>query len=187
MTVIVAVKGPEGVVMGADSQTTCGWEPSTRVQPKIFERNAGGRLLYFGVAGNVRLSDIIRYAELPDGASYMDAHQWLTTALVPALREASKASGWTEVEKNREDNSGAIIVVTGGRIFKVDNTWSVHEPARPYWAIGSGGDHAAGAIAVLLQHTPELGIRGIVLAALEAACVHCIGCGAPLHVVECGS
>lgn len=187
MTVIVAMEDTNGrVVLGADTRTTFGWEPSTGSQPKIFKRIAGDRKLYIGVTGKQRFADVIRYAAMPeDGGVDMYSHQWVTTVLVPALREASKNAGWTERDKEREDHSCGILVVTGGRIFHIAGDWSVHEPMAPYWAIGCGGDHAAGALAALRLVNAEMDARQMATMAMEIACRHSAGCGAPFDILEC--
>lgn len=186
MTVIVAVKDRAGVIMAADSQTTFGWEQSTSVIPKIIERVVGERRIYIGVSGDVRFADVVRYATLPDdGSVEVDAHQWLSTVFVSALRSAAKDAGWTKKENEREDHSCIAIVVTGGRLFHFSSDWALHEPARSYWAIGGGWAYATGALSALEKYAPNMPTSVRVTAALDAACAHNIGCGAPYHTVAC--
>lgn len=188
MTVIVAVRDEAGVVIGADSQTMFGWEPSTGAQAKVtLRRAASGRQIYIGVSGAVRLADIVRYVSLPDGLGDrgLDDHEWMVTSLVPAMRAASSAAGFTEKEKDREAHGGCMLVVTGGRIFSVGSDWSVFEPRGNYWAIGSGEAIATGTLHALSSFVPLMEADQLVRAALEAACAHSASCGAPFLIQRC--
>lgn len=184
MTVIVAVRDQAGVVIGADSRTSHGWYgASSHALPKIIAHRSAGRSVFIGPAGNVRFSNILRYATLPDDLSpSRDEHQWAVTSLVPALRAASAAAGWTEKKNDREDHAGDLLLVIGTRIFNLDCDWAVWEPATPFAAAGSGSDIALGALDAMHRLTPELPGEAMALAALEAACAHNSGCAPPLIV-----
>lgn len=187
MTVIIAVQDEAGVVIGADSRISFGWSSAAPgAQQKVFEGRSGGRPFYIGVSGYSRLMDIARYAVIPDDLNpARDEHQWAVTSLVPALRAACEAAGWTRKEESRETNSSSLLLVVGKRIMQVASDWAVFEPAQRYYAVGSGSQVATGALAALFAAAPSLPAEAKALTALEAACTHDSGCGAPLVVRRC--
>lgn len=188
MTVIVAVRDEQGVVVGADTRTMFGWEAATGRQEKVTAwRAASGRVLYLGASGAVRLANVARFLELPEGLGDggTDDHAWMVKSLVPALRAASSEAGFTEKEKDREAHGGALLAVTGGRVFSVGSDWSVFEPVDPYWTIGSGAAIASGALHAILSVAPGLSAEHAARAALEAACAHSASCGAPFQILRC--
>lgn len=187
MTCIIAVRDKESglVVMAADSRITIGWDASQGTNSKIIVRESGSVKVYIGVSGDTRWSDIIRYADIPDGAGHHSSHEWAVTRLVPALREAATKAGWTKKESDRESNSCAAIVVVGTDIFHLGSDWCVHWPAQDYWAIGCGAHFAEGALSAMEDCARDLPVPQRARIAVNAAIIHSAGCGAPVNVVAC--
>ncbi len=71
---------------------------------------------------------------------------WLIGWMVPALREALKAAAWSEVKDNVQKGGYALLAIAG-RLFRVQQDFSVAENACGYDAVGAGEEVAMGALA----------------------------------------
>src|SRR5690606_37136950 len=96
-----------------------------------------------------------------------DAHEWLATAFVDAVRECLKAGGYAKKEHEVEQG-GVFMVAYDGRLFIVYSDYHVEEPAEQYGAVGCGRDYATGALHATPSEMPDLRVR----AALSAAAYH---------------
>ena len=68
-----------------------------------------------------------------------------------------------------------VLVVNQNRIYMVDNCWSIHEFAN-YWAIGSGGQFAIGALDAMYTHCSDFP-DSLVVEAVNVAMRHEVSCG----------
>ncbi len=170
MTCIVACKDKCGVVwLGADSAGTANdWTMAQNYAPKIY---ASGRYL-FGFTTSYRMGQIIGLRFCPPEPINDDLGRFMATAFIDALRACLKDSGWSKKENERE-SGGTFIAVLNGRIFQVQDDYSVHESPRRYDAVGSGAAVAFGAFAALeqtkvLDSVPAPELLRIVLTAAQS-------------------
>jgi hypothetical protein len=150
MSCVVGLVTTAGVWMGADSIAVedCAAPPYVvRREPKVF---AVGSLL-FGCVDSIRATQLVRYAlRVPRRPAAQDPHEYLVTALVPALRACLKEGGQAEVRDNREFGS-SFLVGCAGRLFTIEDDFHVGETLVPYAAIGAGGYAATAALHALLS------------------------------------
>jgi hypothetical protein len=99
--------------------------------------------LVFGVAGNVRVMDVVRTTQWPeyDGS---DAHSWVVTHLVPVLKAAAEQNDLLNEEKKIEVS--VIVVVVDDEVFTISGNFAVVSTRDGYVAVGSGEDFAFGAL-----------------------------------------
>lgn len=136
MTTIIAVKNEPGVTFGWDSQTSEGDRPLVRKQMKVFP-NSG---MVIGVAGNVRISDVVRYLDFP--AREALTHEYMVRDFVPTLMGALESAGALNTELNHRGFDGELLVSDGESIFKVAPDGAVIEEDSEVHAIGSGSPYA---------------------------------------------
>lgn len=161
MTCIVGLVH-EGVCwLGGDSAVTKGYEITAMRTAKVF-RN-GDVLL--GVTGSLRMAQITRYTFRPPAANYKDPEHYLATEFLDALRSCYTAGGFIRKNNNLDEIDGAILLGYRGRLFEIGPNLGLLEPERAYHAVGSGAEHAHGALYATEGHPPETRIR----LALEAA------------------
>lgn len=148
MTCIVAIKSNGRVVMAADSQASNNGIVFISSTPKIVRRDG----FLFASDGALWLGDFFRYVKLPEwpvvGANGMQATlaEWCSTLLGPLLRAAAaERNEWRDVNGAKE-YGGQTLVAHGGELVLIDSGGSVIVPADGWWAIGSGGAEARGAI-----------------------------------------
>ena len=181
MTTIIAIHTPEGhVLAAADSQVTvCGSIRQTMLRSKIQTRYSDGLAIRFATAGELRLSDLVRYFPMPSGLGDADdAHEWLATQMVPALRAYCAEAGWPE-EEDKASASFEIMIVIGSRVWRIGRDWSLFEPGGPYVAIGSGECYALGALHALSDQSPGMDPATLACVALDAVSAYDVSTSPP--------
>ena len=181
MTCIVGLIHEREVWMGADSAAISGTDLAVRKDGKLFQRGP----FLFGCAGSFRFRDLLRYrlqvGAHPEG---MDAHEYLTTTFVDALRECLKAGGAAKrLDGDRENaDDGWLLIGYQGRLFTLWSDYQVAEYRVPFAAIGCGMDYALGALSVLTTLPLTLGPETSCRMALGAAQQWSAGVRGPFHV-----
>lgn len=139
MTTIIAIETPNGVKIACDSMAT-GNDVVQLEQPKVFE-NCG---VTYGVAGTVRILNELRYAKLPIPEYRMDLDQWMTRALIPALRQLISDIG----EEKNDDGEYELHILAAmyGRVYEITGDLAWIRNSSGIYAAGSGGPFALGAI-----------------------------------------
>lgn len=160
MTTIVGLVHDGKVYMGGDSQTTRHWTQGILRHSKVFYLPKAGLLV--GCTGLSRYVDIVKYhADVELTTQRHDILEKLVTVFVPSVREALKthAASMTENGQEHADES-CMLIGYQHRLFVLDSKFSVTEYERGFDAIGSGGDIALGAMAVLSSRmNPEARIK----------------------------
>lgn len=146
MTTIAGIMWMNNVVMACDSLVTDGDYSYDCFSPcKIIEYTDW----MIGVAGGVRLNQIIQSTEFPEFIP--DTHipyDWFITEFIPELRSALKENGDLCVnEVGQEYMDGELLVGFPGVLFRVHKFFSVLDPQRVFDAIGSGEHVALGVLA----------------------------------------
>lgn len=139
MTTIVFVRNALDVVAAWDSQVSYGNTARAMSQDKVFCSSG----LVFGVAGNLRVLDVVRTTQWPeyDGS---DAHSWVVTHIVPVLKTAAAENDLLNEAKQIEGS--AVVVVVDYEVFTIPGNFAVVSTLQGYEAIGSGEDFALGAL-----------------------------------------
>jgi len=166
MTCIVGLWDQGHIYVGGDSSGSDCQCLMPRNDTKVFRRKE----FVIGYTSSFRMGQLLRYRLDPaEKYTHQDVHEWMCTTVVDAIRQTFKTGGFAEIE-NEQESGGEFIIATHGRLFVVHSDYQVAEPAGGYWAVGSGGLVALGALHVL--HDRAMPAQQKVLEALAAAQTH---------------
>ena len=145
MTVIVAARtAKDGIVIAADTQTTCGWLKERNDESKLWV--AGGQFA-LGAAGDVRTSQVIRhFTDWPKwhADEDTDIEAFLVKRLWPAVKKAATDHGVLRSKEGIESLGASFIVAWGDHFADVSANGAVVVPFDGRCAIGSGYAEALG-------------------------------------------
>ena len=165
MTCIVAVVEGSKVYMGADTYGA-GYNSGSYISnPKCF---INGEFL-IGCTTSFRLIDLLAYKlnvnkVHPD--EQKDADKYMRTIFVDSVRETLKTGGLLEVHNSKEEG-GNFLVGYAGKLYEIQNDFSVLNVPDYGTSVGSGENAARGSLHTSreLTWTPKERLS----AALEAA------------------
>lgn len=144
MTTIIAVNDGKTVTFGWDSQTTWMGRGMNGVA-KVFRNGP----VVFGVAGLGRMSDILRFLDVPALREYepeFDTEHWIVKSLIPAILKAADEAKTTEVINSQANIESSIILAVNGVVGYLSGNLSfVHDDLGIY-GVGSGSEFAMGAL-----------------------------------------
>ena len=143
MTCIVAAKAKDGsTVMGCDSAGSDGWALIVLKDPKIYR--IGSMLV--GFTSSFRMGQLLGHSlTLPEHHSDVPVERYMATAFMDAVRRCLKDGGYAKRE-NEVETGGTFLVAYKGRIFTVQDNFSIVESGRDYDACGSGYMLALGSL-----------------------------------------
>ncbi len=140
MTTIAIKEDDSGWSFAWDRQVTRGSGKEFYTLDKVFRNR-----WVFGVAGSVRIANIIQTMNIPARKTTQSAFLYMVTTLVPALSKKLSDEQAMEVE-NGEANAGfRLLIDVDGSAFEVGPDFAIL-PIVGHAAIGSGGDFASGAL-----------------------------------------
>lgn len=144
MTTIIFKESKKGNVKVAyDSCVTMGSRTEELEFDKVFV-NAGH---VFGVAGALRDSNIIRYADLPPiPDEEWDIDRWVVKKLVPALINALSTSYAAEYSNQQLSTENRSLVAVRGRVYEIGHDMSVCRNTDGIYVVGSGSAYVYGAL-----------------------------------------
>ncbi|HLZ20718.1 MAG TPA: hypothetical protein VKQ30_01160 [Ktedonobacterales bacterium] len=146
MTCVVGVVQDGVVYVGADSASVSGQYLNVLTRRKVFRLDD----MLIGVAGSLRLAQLVRYRLLsskPPHRADLDTEAFLATDFMDALRQCLKDGGHVQVSNTSdEETDSSLLVGYRGRLFTIDETFTVCETQCGYIAIGSGQEPAMGAL-----------------------------------------
>jgi hypothetical protein len=151
------------VVLGGDSALITESGDRSIGQPKVFERDG----LLFGSSGEMRVGQLIRHVlDLPTPRPGQDAEEFVVRDLCTVLhafldREAAELLP----KPDSEDELWSLLLVAGGRLFRLGSHFSVSESATGYDAIGGGSPLALGSLASTEDQPPRRRVELALLAA----------------------
>jgi ATP-dependent protease HslVU (ClpYQ) peptidase subunit len=181
MTCLVAVEHEDGVFVGADSFLGDDTSKDLVDRPKWFYR---GRKLLVAYCGDLRAAQVAQYGTKPRRQrANEDDQAYIVRSVADAVRQAHKTF---EVAPENEDEAFVFsyLVAYNGRIYTIQNDYSVVRSSHGYAATGAGADVALGALAALYGTVSP---KECVLRALKAATRHCPQVAAPFHPVNVGA
>lgn len=163
MSVVVAVRSPSGVVVGADSIATT--ETLTmRADPitsgKLFRNGP----FVIGVVGSFRFANLLRFWEAPvpkDDIEPGDFVRFMVTEWVPALKNFLKEVGETEAigGEKEEGLSTAAVIGYKGSLVTLFGDFQIAELIEDYIAIGFGAELAMGSLyttGIVKSYPPDM-------------------------------
>lgn len=190
MTCIIGMIDNGKAYMGADRRISFG--NIKRTMPtygKIIERSG----LLIGTTGYLKFNNLIRYDLLFNAQPKdMPDDVYVYKVIVEEIRKTAKDNGYMSIHDNEEKlPEMESLLIYNNKIYTVFGDLSICETEHKFWATGSGGDLAIGALSVLensldseeFTYPPEYKI----IKALEIAAKYDNSVGAPFDVHELGS
>lgn len=169
MTAIVALKDEKSkcIYLGADSLASNGMQSSRVSDPKIFKNGE----FIIAYAGSFRSGQVLAYKFKPPAIPKDNnkLFSYMVNEFVEALRETLSKTGRIRKEMEQENASPLeFLVAIRGRLFSVQDDFSVLEPMDGYAAAGSGESFCIGS----LYSTKGMPAEKRIKLALEAAAHH---------------
>lgn len=150
MTTIAITWSPEYCAIMSESGITDESFRTMAPMKKIVRQNEW----LIGVAGADRTCDVLQYitkypvvpATLKKCTDEMKWYEWIAKRVIPIIRKSAQ----DELSLDTKDGvaelpDSEIILVTHGRAFGISGSLGISK-LEPYWAIGSGGSIALGAL-----------------------------------------
>lgn len=176
MTCIVGIAHHGQVILGADSAGTGGTDQRIRRDRKVF---VNGELI-FGFTSSFRMGQLLEFNLTPPSIiEGQEPFSYAVRALVPAIRDALKAGGFSKIDSGRE-TGGVFLVGFRGRLFTIYEDFQVGEDLGSIASVGCGDAYALGAMHALSSADPMVRLQ----AGLDAAATFSAGVAGPFHFVE---
>lgn len=109
-------------------------------------------------------------------------HKFMVTKFIPKVITLFKEGVISEQESDR---GGNFIVATPGRVFKIQNDYSVLEPELGICSVGCGEAVAMGSL--ITTAGLDIPPQDRIIKALEAAEKYCCGVQRPFHILSTDS
>ena len=147
MTTIIGIEYPDRALIVADSRVTddTGRIYAHKMMKKVAQR---GALLIAG-AGEVAPCDIAQNIWVPPqftAKDKKDVYRFMITKVMPSLRKCLIDNGYNFEEDKKDGMRFQFLISVGGEIFDIDEDLSVMKSDDNFYAIGSGGPYALGAL-----------------------------------------
>jgi ATP-dependent protease HslVU (ClpYQ) peptidase subunit len=143
MTCIVGLIENGIVYIGGDSAATDDSSIQTIKGSKVFKI---GEFL-FGVSGNPRMSDILRYNfEIPYREENQDILEYMHQYFIPDLKECLAENGALIKQDEIPSSDAWVLIGYHGRLFILESGFHVSESSLDYNAVGCGMDVALGCL-----------------------------------------
>lgn len=170
MSLVVAIKDKDRIVLGADKQVSSG-DSKDHTSTKIWPVSELPGAIMGGV-GSARASQIIQYASIIDKnlIGKEVSTDFIICSLAPTIAAGLKANGFNIDAKDDgvcEMMPNAFIFAYKDKAWMIWNDLSVTEIG-DYLAIGSGSDVARGALFATKKHNPFERIVTAIDAAAES-------------------
>jgi ATP-dependent HslUV protease subunit HslV len=184
MSVIVAVRKAHSIVIAADSQDNFGdLRPPASNHSAIKLRHVGRAIL--GASGWALYDDLLTDYLEKKPRILMTTRAEIFKFFLRFWKELRSRYSLVNDQCRSDDKSpfadldAGFLVASPGGIFQVASNLSVSE-FKQYFAIGSGGDYALGALHALYETTDDA--EEIARRAVAAACAYDSGCGGDVLV-----
>lgn len=170
MTVIAGIIGKNRATLAADSQAGIGYA-NFNTSSKLYDKGE----VIVGFAGDFLFSRALQLAlPLQDGSSVWSVHEWCYE-LQASVRE--HADG-----RDFDDDSYIMLAVSPSGLFVMAGDGAVVKVEAPYFAIGSGGPVALGALSVVTPDSDALQ-ESALTEAIAAASRHDPYCGGRIDIM----
>lgn len=161
MTCVVAVAKDGVVYIGADS---CGSTPTSAMvvtNPKVFIVDTR---FIIGVCASFRAIDLLQHSlKVPKQPSAQSDDAFMRTIFITAVRETFSKNGFPRMDS---DDEVSFLVGYRGRVYCVEDDYSVINPLEWGHSIGSGAEAARGSLWTT-QESPDVTAR--IMVALQAS------------------
>ena len=177
MTTIVGVQAANGCVIASDSRVAEGGKVYTH--PDMVKAVERGSYI-IGGAGDYRALQVALHGWQPpvvNAKAKQNLYEFVINKVAPSLKSTLVEAG-IEFNKGSEDSDNKfelqLIIGINGTLFEIDSDFAVAMNNTGFYAVGSGGDYALGAL--------HAGVT--VLDAMKIAAINNNGTSAPFHILE---
>ena len=177
MTTIIGVQAVNGCVIASDSRVAEGGKVYTH--PEMVKAAERGSYIVGG-AGDYRALQVVLHGWQPPVVSAkakQNLYEFVINKVAPSLKSTLVEAG-IEFNKGSEDSDNKfelqLIIGINGTLFEIDSDFAVAMNDTGFYAVGSGGDYALGAL--------HAGVT--VLDAMRIAAINNNGTSAPFHILE---
>jgi len=175
MTCVAGVAEKGKVHLGSDSCGSDGWGQTIVKAPKIFNNDN----FIIGFAGSFRFGQILQYSlYLPDSFQDQSVENYMFNNFIIGLQTTLVENG--HITEAGYPLGGDALIGVSGRLFVLQDDFSLLEPASNYAVIGSGEHVALGVLHSMRNRTPKKRIE----AALQAAEELTVGVKSPFHYLS---
>jgi hypothetical protein len=176
VTIIAGIVDGDSVWLGSDGRASNGMQFSSLLKSKLIGRAVGKRPLVIGVAGSMRIAQIVEFLPLPKVGRQPDAYTFML-GLAEMMRVGLRERGAGAEMNGEQWGEFEVLAAFGGRMFLIQSDYAVIEKS-PHWAIGSGAAYALGALCASPESQPHARLQQ----ALEAAARFDPYCGRPFYL-----
>ncbi|NBU69892.1 MAG: hypothetical protein EBS53_00290 [Bacteroidetes bacterium] len=183
MTCIVAIEH-EGVVhLGSDSFLGGAFTRDHLARPKFFTK---GPRFSIAFAGGLRGAQIVEHdLVFRKKKRTEDEESYLVLEVAKKLHTGFKRVGANIVDEGKvESHDSNFLVCINGKVFVIQDDYSVIRSSHGFAAIGAGQDFALGALSCLFSHVPDMPPKEKVRTALEVAAEFSPQVCGPFHIIE---
>lgn len=173
MTCIIGMVQDGKVYMGGDSQVSRSGNFYITQREKVFRVGE----FIIGSAGSIRMSNIMQYHFSPTPIEIENIDRYMVINFVEQIRGIFKDLGFSTIENNVE-SCGEFLVGVRGKLYRIDSDFQVDREVFDIMAVGSGENHAMGAMLALSDLLPEQRIRRSLEIVSQLNCTVC----APFYV-----
>ena len=189
MTCIVGFTDKKNNVtwIGADSLGSNGYTQDVESNPKVFRNNTLKNVV-MGSTSTFRHIDLLKYSKtlfpeidkykIPSGETKVN-HEYMVTTFIPNL-----ITLFENGVKDSGDKGANFLVGIDGRLFEVQNDYSVLEPLDGYSSVGCGEVAAKGSLYATVKYKKDFTPEQHILTALESAEKNCCGVQRPFVVLN---
>lgn len=177
---IPTMDGPrKRIWMGSDSMGSNGRCSLTIKNPKIFYIKD----MLIGYTTSFRMGQLIECKlKLPKATKEEkdNPYKYMIGSFSDAVRKVLKDNGFSNINNNVE-TGGTFLVGYKGRLFEVQNDFSILELTTGYASVGCGQNYSLGSMYSSFEAN-KIQPREVVHVALQAAAEHCSLVKGPFHI-----
>jgi ATP-dependent protease HslVU (ClpYQ) peptidase subunit len=164
LTTIVGVQGDNYAILGTDSRISTldndGYVSRVNTVSSNICKVSQVSGMLIGIAGDVRAINLVSHAFQVQGPSSSlkgkKLDEYVTNKFIPALRLCFDVNGYSVPQKDSSEHlaeqGSEMLLAANGCIYQIDNDYAWSTDATGLYSIGTGGEYALGALAVLFSN-----------------------------------
>jgi len=174
---VAIVDEQKSIHMGSDSLASDSHSQTVMTNPKLF---MVGELLV-GFAGSFRSAQVLQYqVPLPDRGELQEDMEYLITSFIPVVRHVFSENGLYIIDiDGAEKFDGEFILGYRGKIYRMQNDFSLLRAVDDFVSIGAGGEAAS----AVLYATKDLKMNALTRleTSLQSAAYQIVTVKGPFH------
>lgn len=146
MTTIIGVEYANRCVLLGDSRVV--GDSKIYSHPDMVKVVTNGNYLV-GAAGDVRALQVVLHTWKPPVLLAKDKSnifQFMVSKVAPSLKQLFTDSGLLDSKSPDKDFEINVLIALNGNLFEIDSDFAVSRNSDGYYAVGTGGDYALGAL-----------------------------------------